>query len=315
MQRRPLGPGGPELSVVGLGTAAIGGATNGGPSWGFQDDAISIRTILAALDDHGYNWIDTAPLYGFGHSEEVVGRAVAGRRDSVFIATKCTRAWDADGNVTGQGDAASIRAECEASLRRLGTDRIDLYQVHGPVPEVPVAETWGELCRLQDDGLVVHIGVSNYNTEQLAECAAIRAPRSLQPGYSMLGREIEDAILPYCRENGIGVVGYAPLMEGLLTDNFDLERLPADDFRRGGFMAMFVPGARDLVARVRPVAAEVGCTVAQLMIGWAVGNPDLTATIVGARTPEQAAANALPGGEDFPADVRERVADQLATAV
>ena len=222
-----------ELSKIGFGAWAIGGGDDA-IGWGDQDDDESIRAIHCALD-LGVNWIDTAPVYGLGRSEEVVGRALKGRRDTAMIATKCSLLWDSEHKIYSSLKADSIHREVEASLKRLRTDYIDLYQVHWPNPENEIEEGWDAMGELIKAGKIRYAGVSNFNTEQMERVAAIHPVASLQPPYSMLRRGIEQEILPYCRENNIGVVVYSPMQNGLLTGKFSLERiarLPDNDFRR-----------------------------------------------------------------------------------
>ncbi|RMH77042.1 MAG: aldo/keto reductase, partial [Calditrichaeota bacterium] len=232
MQTRQLGKDGPQITEIGLGAWAIGGPWAWG--WGEQDDDLSIRTIHRALE-LGINWIDTAAVYGLGHGEEVVGRAVNGRRREVFIATKCGLVWDDRGRVRNDTRPESIRRECEDSLRRLNTDYIDLYQIHWPNDQVPVEDSWGELVRLKEEGKVRYIGVSNFGVELLERCQAIHPVQSLQPPYNMVHREVEREILPWCQAHEVGVIAYSPLQSGLLTGKFTrdfLQTLPEDDWRR-----------------------------------------------------------------------------------
>lgn len=288
LPRRTLGHNGPELSTVGVGAWAIGGPWMMG--WGPQDDGLSVRTIHRALDQ-GCNWIDTAAIYGLGHSEEVVGRALADRRDRALIATKCINRWHADRSLYQSGRAESVREECEQSLRRLGVEVIDLYQIHGPTADAPVEETWGEMCRLQDEGKVRWIGVSNFDVAMMQRCSAIRTPQSLQPVYNLLNRGVEAELLPYCLENGIGVIPYGAMAEGVLSGSFSLDRLAADDFRRGDHFSPTVESGLATVERLRPLAVRRGLTVGQLCIAWVLEHPAITSVIVGMRTPEQADEN------------------------
>jgi len=230
METKRLGNTDLYLTEIGLGTWAIGG---GGWrfSWGPQDDEQSIRTIHRAME-LGVNWIDTAAVYGLGHSEEIVGKAIAGIRERPIIATKCERCWDNDGRIYGSLRRESIRAEAEASLRRLGTEVIDLYQVHWPQPEEDLEEGWAAVAELVREGKVRWAGVSNFSLVHLRRVQAIHPVASLQPPYSMLKRDVEAELLPYCAANGIGVVAYSPMQKGLLTGKVTAERvaqLPADD--------------------------------------------------------------------------------------
>ena len=230
MQTRQLGNSDLQITPVGFGAWAIGGG-DWSFAWGPQDDTESVAAIHEALD-LGVNWIDTAPVYGLGHSEEVVGKALAGRASRPLIFTKCGRVWDETRAIGKRLKAESIRAECEASLRRLGVDTIDLYQIHWPEPDEDVEEGWAELARLQQEGKVRWIGVSNFSVPQMKRAAAIAPITSLQPPYSMLMREVEAEILPYAREHGIGLIAYSPMASGLLTGTWTKERreaLPEDD--------------------------------------------------------------------------------------
>ncbi len=293
MKTRQLGTNGPELTEIGLGTWAIGGPWSWG--WGPQDDKDSIATIQKALDA-GINWIDTAPVYGLGHAEEIVAQAVQGRRDKVFIATKCGLVWDDRNRVDRNNRPESIRKECEASLRRLKTDYIDLYQIHWPDPKTPVEDSWGEMVRLKEEGKVRYIGVSNFDVPLLEKCEAIHHVNSLQPPYSMVHKvkypEVEKEILPWCHEHGVGVVAYSPLQNGLLTGKWNRERLdklPRDDWRRRSefFTDPFFSQILQFVEQLKPIAEKYDKTLTELAIAWVLMNPAVTSAIVGARKPEQ----------------------------
>ncbi len=292
MEKRKLGSSGPELSVIGLGAWAIGGSWQFG--WGPSDDAESIRTIRRAVE-LGINWIDTAAVYGLGHSEEVVGKAIQGLRDEVFIATKCGRVWDEHGRVRTDISPASIRREVEASLRRLNIEVIDLYQIHWPHENQSEADAWRELVRLQKEGKVRWIGVSNFNVRQLKHCEAIHHIDSLQPPYNLLRREIEAEILPFCRLHGIGVIAYSPMMSGLLSGRFEFDRLAADDWRRRNplFQEPSLSRILQKVERLRVMADRRGCSVGNLAVAWALRQPGITAAIVGARRVSQVEENVV----------------------
>ena len=306
IETRRLGRSGPEITTVGFGAWAAGGPWQIG--WGPQDDGDSIAAIRRSVE-LGSNWIDTAAIYGVGHSEEVVGRALQGiPRDRVMVFTKCGRVLrEGAPRPTGDLHPDSIRAECEASLRRLGVDVIDLYQVHWPDPEgeVPLEDTWGAMAALQDAGKVRYLGVSNFNVEQIATCEAIRHVDSLQPPYSLLRRDIEEEILPWCERNGVGVIVYSPMQAGLLSGSFDMSRVAEDDWRRKHpyFQEPALSQHLEFVERLRPIAARHGKTVGQLAIAWTLRHPGVTAAIVGARRPEQVEENVsamgwhLSGGE------------------
>jgi aryl-alcohol dehydrogenase-like predicted oxidoreductase len=291
MTRRRLGRTDLELTTVGFGTWALGG-TGWRYAWGPQDDKDSIAAIHRALD-LGINWIDTAAVYGFGHSEEVVGRAVRGRRSSVILATKCGRVRQAGTEEIGSRlRADSVRAEIEASLRRLGTDCIDLYQVHWPKPEEEIEEGWAEIARAVKAGKIRYAGVSNFSREQVERVRKIHPVASLQPPYSMLRRDVEAELLPWCAANGIGVVAYSPMQTGLLAGKFTRERiaaLPADDWRRASpyFVEPELTRNLALVEGLRAVAARGGRTMAELAVAWVLRRPEVTSAIVGSRRPDQ----------------------------
>jgi aryl-alcohol dehydrogenase-like predicted oxidoreductase len=232
MQKLRLGNTDLELTTVGLGAWAIGGPWLYG--WGPQDDNDSIATILCAIDE-GINWIDTAAIYGHGRSESVVGRALKQMSQKPLVATKCGLCWDEQNERIARLKAQSIRTECHDSLRRLGIDTIDLYQMHWNRPDEDIEEGWSEMARLVEEGKVRYIGVSNFTVEQLKRITKIHPPASLQPPYSMLHREVEDELLSYCGTNNIGVIVYSPMQRGLLTGKFDAERvanLPEGDHRK-----------------------------------------------------------------------------------
>ena len=313
MNTRQLGKDGPMLTEIGLGTWAIGGPWTWG--WGPQDDADSIATIRRTLD-LGINWIDTAPVYGLGHAEEIVARAIEGHRHEVFIATKCGLVWDERRRVDRNNRPESIRKECEASLRRLNTDYIDLYQIHWPDPNTPVEDSWAEMVRLQEEGKVRYIGVSNFDVPLLEKCEAIHHVNSLQPPYSMVHRvkypEVEKEILPWCREHGVGVVAYSPLQNGLLTGKWNrqrLDNLPRDDWRRRSefFTDPLFSQILEFTERLKPIAAKYNKTLTELAIAWVLMNPAVTSAIVGARKPEQ--VDEIIGGADW------RIADEDMAAI
>jgi aryl-alcohol dehydrogenase-like predicted oxidoreductase len=233
-------------------------------------------------------------VYGLGHCEQVVGEAVAGRREKVILATKCGQAWGKDGAIAPRLKAASVRGELEASLRRLRTEYIDLYQVHWPDPDADIEETWTEIAKAVEEGKIQYAGVSNFSVAQMARIQAIHPITSLQPPYSMLRRGIEQEILPFCAANGIGVVVYSPMQMGLLTGTFTKARaqsLLTDDIRgKNPFFAEPTLGRNlVLVENLRPLATRAGRTLAELSIAWVLRRPEVTAAIVGGRRPEQVA--------------------------
>ena len=289
MRTRELGSTGMYLTTMGLGTYALGGS-GWQWAWGQQDDEDSIAALRRGLD-LGINWVDCAAAYGLGHAEEVVGRALEGR-DGVFVATKCGLVWDeGSGDVYGRLTAASVRAECEASLRRLKVDVIDLYQVHWPHDEEHLEEGWSTIADLVKEGKVRYAGVSNFSLAQIRRVQRIHPVASVQPPYNMLQRGIETELLPFCAANEIGVLTYSPLQSGVLADKFTRERaaaLPADDWRRNHspeFREPALSANLALVDGLRSVAARHGRTVAQLAIAWVLRRPEVTSAIVGARKP------------------------------
>ncbi|MEW5843758.1 MAG: aldo/keto reductase [Bacteroidota bacterium] len=294
MKTRKLGKNGPELTVVGLGAWAIGGPWQFG--WGKVDDDESVKAIQASISN-GINWIDTAAVYGFGHSEEVVGKAVKGMRDKVFIATKCGLLNDGKGSAVNNLEPKNIRMEIENSLRRLQTDYIDLYQFHWPDPNTPVEESWATMIDLKKEGKVKYVGVSNFDVPLLERCLKIGQVQSLQPPFSMIKREVNEKILPFCLKNEIGVVAYSPMQAGLLTGKFDMNKVAQDDWRRRNefFKEPLFGKALELVEKLRPIAAKHKRSVANLAVAWVLKNPVITSAIVGARTPAQVKENIAAG--------------------
>jgi len=286
MRKNKLGINGPELTEIGLGTWAMGGPWRFG--WGPCDDGESICAIQRALD-LGINWIDTAPVYGLGHAEELVGKAITGRRDLVYIATKCGLVWNSHGRVRHDLNPGSIRQEVEASLYRLGVDVIDLYQIHMPDRVVPVEKSWQELVRLKKQGKIRWLGVSNFDIALMQRCQAIHPVDSLQPPYNLLHRQVESEILPFCLTQGIGVVAYSPLASGLLSGRFDKHRLAADDWRRhsADFTEPLISRHLRQVEQLRLMAARHGKTAGHLALAWVLRHPAVTSAIVGAHTVAQ----------------------------
>lgn len=279
-----------HLTPIGFGAWAIGGG-NWDFGWGAQDDDASIAAIHQALDE-GINWIDTAAVYGLGHSEEVVARALKGSAHKPLVFTKCSMRWDAERKIYRSLKAASVVEELEASLRRLEVEAIDLYQIHWPNPEEEIEEGWAELARQQEAGKVRWIGVSNFNVEQMKRAQAIAPITSLQPPYSMLRPAIETEILPYCLENGIGVINYSPMVSGLLTGRMSAERvsaMPADDWRRKGveFNEPRLNRNLKLVEVLREIGSAHGVEPGVVAVAWTLHHPAITAAIVGGRSAEQ----------------------------
>ena len=260
-------------------------------AWGPQDDDDSTAAIHAALDK-GVNWIDTAAVYGLGHSEEVVGRAVKGLANPPYIFTKCERIWNERGEIAKSLKADSIRREVEASLRRLQVERIDLYQIHWPEPDEQIEEGWSTLAQLKAEGKVRYIGVSNFNVQQMQRAQAIAPITSLQPPYSMISPEIEESILPYCGANNIGVLAYSPMKSGLLAGTMTRERVaafPADDFRRRtpNFQEPLLSRNLELAELLRAIGQRHGRTPGEVAIAWVLRRPEVTAAIVGMRSAKQ----------------------------
>lgn len=293
---RQLGSSGLTISAVGFGAWAIGG---GGWSfgWGPQDDASSIAAMCHAIG-LGINWIDTAAAYGLGHSEEVVGRFLRSLlpSDRPLIFTKCGLVWDPRNPMSELKQVlkpASIRAECEASLRRLGIEQIDLYQFHWPDQTgTAVEDSWAEMARLVDEGKVRFAGVSNFNVPLLDRCDAVRHVDSLQPPFSLIHRDAAEREIPWCNEHKTGVICYSPMQSGLLTDNFNAGRVAAmaqDDWRRRSPEFQSPNLNRNLALRdaLRPIARRHEATVSAVAVAWTLSWPGVTAAIVGARSPEQ----------------------------
>jgi aryl-alcohol dehydrogenase-like predicted oxidoreductase len=294
MRTRQLGNTNLHLTTVGLGTWAMGGPWQYG--WGPQDDGEAAAAILKALDI-GINWIDTAPAYGLGHSEELIGKALKQVKQKPLIATKCGILWNEKKEKVTYLKRESVRQECHASLKRLGVEVIDLYQMHWPDPDEDIEEGWAEMAKLAKEGKVRFIGVSNYNVQQIRRAQKIHPVASLQPPYSMLHRELEDELLGHCAQNNIGVVAYSPMQRGLLTGKFSQERLAAlaiDDHRRRSpdFHEPEFTATLQLVDKLKVIAERNGKTCAQLAISWVLRRPEITAAIAGARRPDQIAETA-----------------------
>jgi aryl-alcohol dehydrogenase-like predicted oxidoreductase len=292
MERKQLGNSDMKLTPIGIGAWAMGGG-GWAFAWGPQDDADSIAAIHAALDA-GVNWIDTAAVYGLGHSEEVVARALAGRSARPYVFTKCERVWNQKGEISGSLKAESIRRECEDSLRRLKVDVIDLYQIHWPNPDADIEEGWSTLAKLKEEGKVRWIGVSNFDAAQLERCCKIAPVTSLQPPYSAVSPEVETEVLPYCLRRGIGVISYSPMKSGLLTGAMTKERVaafPLDDFRRQAlnFLEPRLSRNLELAGLMKRMGARHGRTAGEVAIAWVLRNPAITAAIVGMRSAAQAA--------------------------
>lgn len=294
MQKRKLGGSDLELTVIGFGSWAIGGG-NWKFGWGDQDDREAIEAIKTAIE-LGINWIDTAAVYGGGKSEELVGTALKefGSAKRPIVATKCGRVMRDPDTIDKVLRRESVIAECEASLLRLGIDCIDLYQLHWPEPDEEIEEGWSALVELKQQGKVREIGVSNHNVLQMQRLQAIHPIASLQPPYSLIVPATEEAILPYCAANNIGVVVYSPMYKGLLTGKFTKERvaaLTAADHRSRDphFQSPRVDAHLKLVEALKPIAAEHGRSLAELALAWVLRRPEVTSAIVGSRRPSQVA--------------------------
>jgi aryl-alcohol dehydrogenase-like predicted oxidoreductase len=315
MRTRKLGWTDLELTTVGLGTWAIGGGDYK-YGWGAQDDDESVKAIRGALDA-GVNWIDTAPIYGLGRSEEVVGRAIKGISPAPIVATKCGLVWNDEREQWCQLKAESIREEVEASLRRLDIERIDLYQIHWPTPDEDIEEAWGVVTELVEQGKIRYGGVSNFSAEQMERVGTTGRVASLQPPYSMLRRDVEDEILPLCKEKEIGVIAYSPMQKGLLTGKFTRERaaaLPESDHRSRDkmFQEPDLSANLEVVEGLKTIASASGHTPAQLAIAWVLRRSEVTAAIVGARKPGQIEETVKAGDWELSAEDIDAVGTLLA---
>ena len=292
MQTKPLGGTGLQFTTIGLGTWAMGGG-GWAFAWGPQDDAESTRAIYRALD-LGVNWIDTAPAYGLGHCEEVVGAALKGMASRPFIATKCGRSWDAERKLSPNLKKETVRAEIDASLKRLRTDVIDLYQIHWPQPDADIEEAWGVIAAAVQAGKIRFAGVCNFNVAQIKRLQPIHPVASAQPPYSLLVRDAEAELLPHCAAHNMGVVAYSPMQKGLLTGKFSAARIAK------------LRANLELVEGLRRIAQARGKTVGQLAVAWVLRRPEVTAAIVGARQPAQIEETA--GGAGWTLSPEELVA-------
>jgi len=284
---RAFGRTGLDITRVGFGAWAIGGNM-----WGPQDDADSVTAIRHAVE-RGINWIDTAAVYGNGHSEEVIATALEplGPEQRPLVFTKGGIVRDADGT-NPRRTAADIRRQCEDSLRRLRVERIDLYQLHWPSDDVPLERSWGEMLRLKEDGLVAHVGLSNHSVDQLEEAEALGHVETLQPPFSAIKRSAAESVLPWCEEHGTGVICYSPMQAGLLTGTFTRARMASladNDHRRANpaFQSDALTANLALAEALKPVADRHGVGQGAVAIAWCLAWPGLTGAIVGARSPEQ----------------------------
>lgn len=290
MEKRRLGASDLMITPIGIGQWAMGG---GGWvfSWGPQDDNESVAAIRAGLDA-GLNWIDTAAVYGLGHAEEVLGRALRGIAPRPYVFTKCERCWDESGQIIRRLKRWSVIQECEDSLRRLQLDVIDLYQIHWPEPDEDIEEAWEAMLELRQQGKIRCLGVSNFNVSQLRRLQKYGHITSLQPPYNLLARQVEQETLPYCAANHIGVLAYSPMHSGLLTGAMTRERVEAmapDDHRRRRpqFQEPQLSRNLALVEKLRQIGARHGRTPGEVAIAWVLRRPEVTAAIVGLRSPAQ----------------------------
>jgi aryl-alcohol dehydrogenase-like predicted oxidoreductase len=297
---RKLGNSDLEISALGVGAWAMGGP-GWKFSWGEQADADSVAAIRAAVDA-GMNWVDTAAVYGLGHSEEVVGKAIQGLTRKPYVFTKCERNWNVNGEIYSSLKAETIRKECESSLRRLAVEVIDLYQIHWPDPDADLEEGWTTMAKLREEGKVRWIGVSNFNVEQLKRAQKIAPVTSVQPPYSLLVRKVEAEILPYAKANQIGVIVYSPMRAGLLTGKMTKERalkLSPDDWRSRDkdFQEPNLSRNLKIVEYLKKIAETHGRTTGEVALAWTLANPAVTAAIVGLRNAGQ--VEGVRGALDF----------------
>ncbi len=291
MEYRKLGSSDLEVSVIGFGAWGIGGA----PFWDNEGDENSARSILKAYD-LGINFFDTAPVYGFGHSETLIGKTLKPVRDKVILATKCGLVWDKEqlGSIAKNAKKDSILAEIDRSLKRLDTDVIDLYQVHWPDESTPAEETMEALLKIQEQGKIRHIGVSNYSAQQMADCLKYGPIVSLQPEYSLLNRTIEKETVPFCRKHDIGIIAYSPLASGVLTGKYD-KNTKFTDWRSKGIIGTFSGKeyVRNIekVDQLKSVANGADRTCAQLAVNWVLRQPGLTTALVGVKNEKQVEEN------------------------
>jgi aryl-alcohol dehydrogenase-like predicted oxidoreductase len=291
MQTKQLGKSDLFITPLGVGAWAMGGSGYAF-GWSGQDDSESIAAIHRAIE-LGINWIDTAAVYGLGHSEEIVAKALAGVANRPYVFTKCERAWNAQREVTPSLKRESIRRECEDSLRRLQVDVIDLYQIHWPQPDEDIEEGWSAVAELQREGKVRHIGVSNFSVSQMRRAQAIAPITSLQPPYSLIRRDVEEETLPFCLEQNIGVIVYSPMASGLLSGAMTKERIAGlgpDDWRTRAPQFQEPALSRNLATAdaLAAVGKRHGRTAGETAIAWTLRHPAVTGAIVGVRNPSQA---------------------------
>ena len=287
MKIRRLGNSSLNLTTIGIGTWPMGGP--GLTGWGPQDDKDSINSIRRGLE-RGINWIDTAPSYGMGHSEEIVGMAIKGISTKPIIATKCGSMWKPDGKPLARLDRKRVRVQCEDSLKRLNTDTIDMYMIHWPRPVEYLEEAWETFVDLMKEGKVRNIGLSNSSIDQMELLKPIHPIAFLEPPYSMLERKVEEGLLEYCQKNNIGVIAYSPLQRGLLTGAIkSIDDLAPDDGRRRSpfFKEPAFSANLNLAKELAPIAEKYGRSLAQLAIAWVLRRPEVTSAITGPRVPSE----------------------------
>jgi aryl-alcohol dehydrogenase-like predicted oxidoreductase len=289
MDKKLLGNTDMNITRIGFGAWAIGGG-NWEFGWGPQDDEKAIAAIKRAVE-RGMNWIDTAAVYGLGHSEVLVSKAVKGMNEKPFIFTKCGLRWDDAGEIQRVTTAASIRQECEASLRRLDVDVIDLYQIHWPVDE-DIEEAWEMMAQLKMEGKVRHIGVSNFDAGQIKRCQTIAPVASLQPPYSLINRDYEEETLPHCKKENVGVIVYSPMGSGMLTGSMTRERIknmPPNDWRtkHQWFQEPELTKNLELAEKLKSIGKKYSHLAGEVAIAWTLKNPAVTGAIVGGRSAEQ----------------------------
>ncbi|HTA43349.1 MAG TPA: aldo/keto reductase [Bryobacteraceae bacterium] len=314
MTLRILGKTDMRITPIGIGAWAIGGG-KWEFGWGAQNDSQSVAAIRAGLD-RGVNWIDTAAVYGLGHSERVVGAAVRELSIRPYIFTKCSLVWDESGNISHNLRADSIRREAEASLKRLGIDAIDLYQIHWPAwkgghesaSPGSIEEAVGVMAKLKNEGKIRHIGVSNFNSEQMERAQKVAPIASLQPQYSLLAREVEDSMLPYCLNHRIGVIVYSPMASGMLSGAMTRERIesmPEDDWRKdsANFKEPLLSRNLRLVETLRAIGGRYDATPGEIAIAWTLRNAAVTGAIVGVRSAEQ--VKGIAGAADIQLSVKD----------
>ncbi len=291
MKTRTLGNSDMELTAIGFGAWAIGGGEYAF-GWGSQEDNDSITAIQKAVDV-GVNWIDTAAIYGLGHSEEVVGRALAQMEGEIpYVFTKCSMRWNEKREIYRSLKADGVKWECEQSLKRLGVEAIDLYQIHWPDPEAEIEEGWGAMQKLIQEGKIRFAGVSNFSVVQMEKAQRIAPITSLQPPFSLVNQKVAAEVLPFCKENNIGVINYSPMQSGLLTGKMTTERIaamPEDDWRRNNanFKSPKLEKNLSLAALLTEIGAAHHVETGVVAVAWTLANPAVTAAIVGGRSPEQ----------------------------